>query len=90
MKQVALVLQYPAPQLGRTIALGATTNPKVLRVFCDAVIKEAKHKCDLQQDEVLVLQERLEMERLERLLSLVVPQCCLKHKLTLVREGDQR
>ncbi len=74
------MLQYPDPRQGRTVAIATTRSPKALRSFKEAVLEEARLEAmgwdDLlgDYDEVLDLQDRLEIERLEKLFELVIPE----------------
>lgn len=74
MGRPILVLQYPDSREGRMVALAATRNPKALRVFRDAVLEDARLAVmDWRADEVLLMQERMELERLETLLGMLIP-----------------
>ena len=74
MKRPILVLQYPDSREGRTIALAATRNDKALRAFREAVLEDAHLALlDWRADEVIRLQEEVELERLQKLLDLVIP-----------------
>jgi len=74
MKRPILVLQYPDSREGRTIALAATRNTTALKAFKEAVLEDAKlSSLDWQADEVIHLQEVVELERLQRLLDLLIP-----------------
>ena len=56
------------------MALAATRNGKALRAFKEAVLEDARLSIlDWQADEVIHLQEVVELERLEKLLDLVIP-----------------
>jgi len=74
MKQAVLVLQYPDPRMGRTVAIASTKDRKALKVFRQVVLKEAHAAYRGLDDEVLATQEVLEAERLQRLLDLVIPK----------------
>ena len=75
MKTPILVLQYPNPERGSaTIALAATRDRKALQTFKEAVLAEAKLAAmDWEADEVLHVQNQNELERLEKLLGLLIP-----------------
>jgi len=74
MKKPILVLQYPDPQEGRTVAIAATRNLKALQIFKGAVLEEAKlATMDWETDEVLCIQNLTELERLEKLLGRLIP-----------------
>ena len=56
------------------MALAATRNGKALRAFKEAILEDARLSIlDWQADEVIHLQEEVELERLEKLLDLVIP-----------------
>ena len=56
------------------MALAATRNESVFRAFKKAVLEDAKLSLlDWQADEVIHLQEEVELERLQKLLDLVIP-----------------
>jgi len=74
MKRPVLVLQYPDSREGRTVALAATRSERALRAFKEVVIEEARLSLlDWQADEVIHLQEEVELERLQKLLNLLIP-----------------
>ena len=74
MKRPILVLQYPDPHEGRTVAIAATRNLKALQAFKEAVLEEAKlATMDWEPDEVLHAQNQTELERLNKLLALLIP-----------------
>ena len=67
-------MQYPDSREARTVALAATRNEKALRVFKEAVLEDARLSLlDWTADEVIHLQEEVELERLQKLLDLVIP-----------------
>ena len=70
-----LVLQYPDPDRGRTVALAATRNPVALQAFRSAVMTEAREAC-ADDDEVLEFQDHLELERLQRVFNMVLEDEC--------------
>jgi hypothetical protein len=75
MKRPILVLQYPDSREARTVALAATRNEKALRAFREAVLEEARLSLlDWRADEVIHLQEEVDLERLQKLLDLVIPE----------------
>ena len=75
MKRPILVLQYPDSGEARTVALAATRNTRALRAFKEAVLDDARLALlDWRADEVIHLQEEVELERLQRLLDLVIPE----------------
>ena len=74
MTRPILVLQYPDSRQGRTVAIAATRSPEVLQVFKRVVLDEARLACmDWDVDEVLNLQNKMEVDRLEQLLGLLIP-----------------
>ncbi|MGA2158495.1 MAG: hypothetical protein ABSG90_04680 [Dehalococcoidia bacterium] len=74
MNRPILVLQYPDSREARTVAMAATRSSKALAAFKEAVLEEARLKVmDWDADDVLKLQEEMELERLERLLNLLIP-----------------
>ena len=74
MKRPILVLQYPDPNEGRTVAIAATRSIEALQAFKKVVLEEAKLAVmDWEVDEVLYAQNQTELERLERLLGLLIP-----------------
>ena len=73
MKRPILVLQYPDPNEGRTIALAATRSMKALQAFKEAVLEEARlGAIDWEADEVLTIQNQTELDRLEKLLGRLI------------------
>ena len=71
--QPYLALQYPDPTLGRGVIVATTRDEDALRLFKSAVLDEARSRYGSASDEVVMLIDRLELERLERLLTLLVP-----------------
>ena len=69
-----LALQYPDPMLGRGVIVATTRDEDALRLFKSAVLDEARSRYKAASDEVVMLIDRLELERLERLLCLLVPE----------------
>ena len=68
-----LALQYPDESLGRGIIVATTRDHDLLRKFKSAVLEEARRRCDSPQDEIVALMDRIEVERLERVFSILVP-----------------
>ena len=69
-----LVLQYPDSRQGRTVAIAATKNIKALRNFKEVVLEEARLAVmDWTADEVLNIQERAELDRLQSLFEVLIP-----------------
>ncbi len=74
MKKPILVLQYPDPHEGRTIALAATRSMKALQAFKEVVLEEARlGAIDWEADEVLNINNQTELVRLEKLLEKLIP-----------------
>ena len=70
----SLVLQYPDWQNGKIRLLATTKNPKALRAFSDAVLEEARLNALSTDDPILEVEYNEELHKLERLLSLLVPE----------------
>ncbi|MFC2045696.1 hypothetical protein ACFLUH_03355 [Chloroflexota bacterium] len=75
MRKAILTLQYPDNREARTIALAATRSPTALQAFKEAVLAEAKLAAmdDWDADEVLHAHNQTELERLNKLLGLLIP-----------------
>ncbi len=74
MRKPILVLQYPDPQEGRTVAMAATRSLRALQVFKEVVLEEAKLAViDRETDEVLHVQNQTELDRLNKLFELLIP-----------------
>ncbi|MFC1861737.1 hypothetical protein ACFLX6_00365 [Chloroflexota bacterium] len=74
MKKPILVLQYPDPHEGRTVAIAATRGLKALQAFKELVLEEARLAVmDWEADEVIHAQSQIELERLNKLLELLIP-----------------
>jgi hypothetical protein len=72
MKEAILVLQYPDSH--RTVALAATKNPFVLRLFKETVLEDARVAVrERDEDDLLLIQDELELLRLQKLLDYLVP-----------------
>ena len=71
MAPVILTLQVPKG--GRGIPVATTADAELLRRFRGVVIAEAERKVELAEDEVEALLARLELERLQRALSVLIP-----------------
>ena len=69
-----LALQYPDLGLGRGVIVATTRDEDALRHFKGAVLEEARIRYESDEDEIVMLMDRLELERLERLLTLLVPE----------------
>lgn len=74
MRKPILVLQYPDPKEGRTVAMAATRNLVALQAFKKAVLEEAAlATMDCGNDEILCIQNQTELTRLEKLLEKLIP-----------------
>ena len=69
----SLVLQYPDWQSGKIRLLATTKNAKALRAFRDAVLEEARLNALSTDDPILKVEYNEELRKLERLLSLLIP-----------------
>jgi hypothetical protein len=75
MERPILVLQYPDSRGAKTVALAATRNKKALRAFRETVLEEARLSLlDWEADEVIRLQDEVDLDRLQKLLDLVIPE----------------
>jgi hypothetical protein len=75
MKHPILVLQYPDSREGRLVALAATRSHSALYAFKQAVLEDARlDAIGLGCDEVLLTHEQAELERLSKLLELLIPE----------------
>ena len=69
-----LVLQYPDPRQGRTVAIAATKSPKAFKCFKEVVLEEAGLALmDWTEDQVLQLQDQAELTRLKATLDVLIP-----------------
>ena len=74
MEGAILVLQYPDSRRRRTVALAATQSPFVLRLFKEAVLEDARVAVrERDEDDLLLIQDELELLRLQKLLDYLVP-----------------
>ena len=74
MNKPILVLQYPDPKLGRTVALAATSDPRVLSKFKEVVLEEATlNAIDENSDRVITIQNEIELDRLSKVLRELIP-----------------
>ncbi len=74
MKHPILVLQYPDSREGRLVALATTRNLNALLAFKQAVLEDARlDAIGLGCDEVLIVHEQAELERLSKLLGMLIP-----------------
>ena len=69
----SLVLQYPDWQSGKIRLLATTKSPKALRAFREAVLEEARLNALSADDPILKVEYNEELRKLERLLSLLIP-----------------
>lgn len=73
MVQPHLVLQYPDLQTGRVRLLAFTQDKRALSVFKKAVLEEARLNLLGCDDDILKIDYEEELRKLERLLSLLIP-----------------
>ena len=74
MRKPILVLQYPDIREARTVALASTRNKEALLSFKRAAIEEAQFRVvDRMADDILQTQELLELERLKKVLNILIP-----------------
>lgn len=74
MRKPILVLQYPDPKEGRTVAIAATRNSIALQAFKTVVLEEAELAAMAwEDDEVLDIQNQIELARLEKVLGKLIP-----------------
>lgn len=69
-----VILTLQVPKWSKGIPVATTANDDVLRLFREIVLAEARSKIELASDEVESLLARLELERLERALSGLIPE----------------
>ena len=69
-----VILTLQVPKWSKGIPVATTANDDVLRLFRKIVLAEARSKIELASDEVESLLARLELERLERALSGLIPE----------------
>ena len=72
MTNVMLTLHYPKGLKG--IPIATSTDPRVLRHFKDAVLKEWLGRANDASDEAVAMLARLEYERLKAALDLFIPE----------------
>ena len=72
MTSVILTLQVPKGNHG--IPVATTANPDLLSQFRQVTLAEARQKVEMAEDEVEALLARLELERLQRALAVLIPQ----------------
>lgn len=73
MVQPHLVLQYPDVQTGKVRLLALTQDERVLRLFKEIVLEEARLTLLGCDDEILRIEYGEELHKLEKLLSVLIP-----------------
>jgi hypothetical protein len=73
MNRPHLVLQYPDLQSGKIRLLATTSDKKALAVFKKAVLEEARLTLLCCDDDVLRIEYRAELHKLEQLLNTLIP-----------------
>ena len=71
MPNAILTLQYPKGLRGLPIA--TSTNSELLRLFKEVVLEEWRQRMETSEDEVEALINRLEYERLTKVLTILIP-----------------
>jgi hypothetical protein len=71
MHPVILTLQVPKG--GRGIPVATSGNANLLAYFREVVLMEAERNVDHAEDELEALLARLELERLQRALAVLIP-----------------
>ena len=71
--KVYLALHYPDAALGRGVVVATSRDPDLMRQFKATVLEEATDRYHTAEDQVVMMMDRMELERLERLLTLLVP-----------------
>ena len=72
MAQPILTLQVPKG--GRGIPVATTANQAVLRHFRSVVLDEWANKVDCAEDEIEALLARLELERVTKAFTVLIPE----------------
>jgi hypothetical protein len=73
MNRPHLVLQYPDLQSGKIRLLATTSDKKALAVFKKAVLEEARLSLLCCNDDILRIEYRAELHKLENLLNTLIP-----------------
>ena len=73
MNRPHLVLQYPDLQSGRIRLLATTNDKRVLAAFKEAVLEEARLSLLCCDDDILKIEYRAELQKLEQLLNTLIP-----------------
>jgi len=73
MTQPHLVLQYPDLQTGRVRLLAYTQDKRVLSLFKDVVLEEARLNLIGCDDDILRIEYEEELRKLEKLLNALIP-----------------
>ena len=71
--KVYLALHYPDAALGRGVVVATSRDPDLMRRFKATVLEEATDRYHTAEDQVVMMMDRMELERLDRLLTLLVP-----------------
>lgn len=74
MTQPHLVLQYPDLHTGKVRLLAVSQNTKVLRVFKQAVLEQARLNLLGCDDDILRIEYEEELKKLEKLLNALIPE----------------
>ena len=73
MTQPHLVLQYPDLQTGKVRLLAFTQDKRVLHLFKEVVLEEARLNLLGCDDDILRIEYEQEMRKLEKLLDALIP-----------------
>ncbi len=74
MTQPHLVLQYPDLQTGKVRLLAFTQDKRVLHLFKEVVLEEARLNLLGCDDDILRIEYEEEMRKLEKLLDALIPE----------------
>jgi hypothetical protein len=74
MVQPHLVLQYPDLQAGKVRLLAFTKNERVLRLFKEVVLEEARLTLLSCDDDILRIEYGEELVKLEKVLDALIPE----------------
>jgi hypothetical protein len=73
MNRSHLVLQYPDLQSGKIRLLATTNDKRALAAFKEAVLEEARLSLLCCDDDILRIEYRAELHKLENLLNTLIP-----------------
>jgi hypothetical protein len=73
MNEPHLVLQYPDLRSGKIRLLATTNDKRALAAFKEAVLEEARLTLLCCDDDVLRIEYRAELDKLEQLLNTLIP-----------------